>query len=296
MPAAQPTRYGAFARAMITLVMAVIAALAFTFSFGNVWALALRLGVPHPVAPLIAPMVDLSVVGLLVALHHLTTTGTNPDQLRPATRLMHLCGLLTLALNTAEPILAGHYGRAVLDTVAPALLLGWGAVGPDLLHLLHAPPGITAAPQRADPQPLAGEPFPAPTVPSAASQPPAAPAHEPEPAEAIAVEPDDHPAKEPTTGPASEDPHGEREPVVGGRRTGRKPAASLDELAATARPAVEQHGPTHTVIRTALREAGLPASNERISVLVQRFKNEQPDAPEASAEEADVQEAELSAA
>lgn len=29
-------------------------ALTFVFSFGNVWALALRFGVPHPVAPLIA--------------------------------------------------------------------------------------------------------------------------------------------------------------------------------------------------------------------------------------------------
>ncbi|WP_237404947.1 hypothetical protein [Actinacidiphila reveromycinica] len=35
--------------------MAVIAALAFVFSFGNVWALALRLGVPYPITPLIAP-------------------------------------------------------------------------------------------------------------------------------------------------------------------------------------------------------------------------------------------------
>ncbi|NEE61288.1 DUF2637 domain-containing protein, partial [Streptomyces sp. SID8455] len=52
----------------VTVVMAVIALLAFVFSFGNVWNLALRLGVPDPVAPLIAPMVDLSVLGLLVAL------------------------------------------------------------------------------------------------------------------------------------------------------------------------------------------------------------------------------------
>ncbi|MDH6706592.1 hypothetical protein P3T27_003319 [Kitasatospora sp. MAA19] len=65
-------------------------------------------------------MVDLSVVGLLVVLHHLAATGTDPAQLRPATRLMHLCGLLTLALNTSEPVLAGHYGRALFDTVAPA--------------------------------------------------------------------------------------------------------------------------------------------------------------------------------
>ncbi|MER5987903.1 DUF2637 domain-containing protein [Streptomyces sp. NPDC001787] len=64
-----------FTRRTVTVVMAVIAALAFVFSFGNVWALALRLGVPHPIAPLIAPMVDLSVVGLLVALRFLALRG-----------------------------------------------------------------------------------------------------------------------------------------------------------------------------------------------------------------------------
>ncbi|MET8697351.1 DUF2637 domain-containing protein [Kitasatospora sp. NPDC004723] len=136
---AGPADTGAFTRITVTVVMAVIAALAFVFSFGNVWALALRLGIPHPIAPLIAPMVDLSVVGLLVALHHLVLTGAAPSQLAPANRLMHLCGLLTLALNTAEPLITGHFGRAALDTVAPALLLGWGTVGPDLLRLLATP-------------------------------------------------------------------------------------------------------------------------------------------------------------
>ncbi|MBO8195589.1 DUF2637 domain-containing protein, partial [Streptomyces oryzae] len=81
---------------LVTAVMAVIAALAFVFSFGNVWALALRLGVPRPIAPLIAPTVDLSVVGLLVCLRHLSLRGVPADQLRSATRLMHLSGLLTL--------------------------------------------------------------------------------------------------------------------------------------------------------------------------------------------------------
>ncbi|MCM2420631.1 DUF2637 domain-containing protein [Streptomyces sp. RKAG293] len=122
---------------IVTAVMAVIAALAFTFSFGNVWSLALRLGVPHPVAPLIAPMVDLSVVGLLVALRHLALHGIAPVELAPAQRLMHVCGLLTLALNIAEPLVARHYGRAALDTVAPLLLLGWGKVGPLLLAHFH---------------------------------------------------------------------------------------------------------------------------------------------------------------
>ncbi|WP_148588863.1 DUF2637 domain-containing protein, partial [Streptomyces sp. WAC01526] len=121
----------------VTVVMAVIAALAFVFSFGNVWSLALRLGVPRPVAPLIAPMVDLSVVGLLVALRYLSLRGIPAEQMRSASRLMHLSGLLTLALNIAEPLIAHHWGRACVDAVAPLLLLGWGAVGPQLLRHFH---------------------------------------------------------------------------------------------------------------------------------------------------------------
>ncbi|MYX73731.1 DUF2637 domain-containing protein [Streptomyces sp. SID3915] len=126
-----------FTRRTVTVVMAIIAALAFVFSFGNVWALALRLGAPHPIAPLIAPMVDLSVVGLLVALRFLALRGVPKEELKAGTRLLHLCGLLTLALNTAEPLLAGRYGRACLDTVAPLLLLGWGHVGPAFLTQFH---------------------------------------------------------------------------------------------------------------------------------------------------------------
>ncbi|MFK0252160.1 DUF2637 domain-containing protein [Streptomyces sp. NPDC090445] len=126
-----------FTRHTVTAVMAIIAALAFVFSFGNVWALAVRLGVPRPIAPLIAPMVDLSVVGLLVALRFLALRGVPAHELKAGTRLLHLCGVLTLALNTAEPLLTGHYGRACLDTVAPLLLLGWGRVGPAFLAQLH---------------------------------------------------------------------------------------------------------------------------------------------------------------
>ncbi|MFF8028273.1 DUF2637 domain-containing protein [Streptomyces sp. NPDC007896] len=131
----------------ITAVMIVIAALAFVFSFGNVWSLSLRLGVPGPIAPLIAPMVDLSVVGLLVALRYLSLRGLPAEQITAATRLMHFSGLLTLALNVAEPIVAGHYGRAAVDAVAPLLLLGWGSVGPQLLRAFQtvARPAVTAS-------------------------------------------------------------------------------------------------------------------------------------------------------
>ncbi|MEW1655861.1 DUF2637 domain-containing protein [Streptomyces sp. NPDC093707] len=168
----------------VTVVMGIIAALAFVFSFGNVWTLALRLGVPGPIAPVIAPMVDLSVVGLLVALRYLSLRGVPPEQMRAATRLMHVSGLLTLALNVAEPLVAGHYGRAAVDAVAPLLLLGWGAVGPQLLRSFYAvatsgtDPAATAAAEPAEASAQAAvEPEPAPvSAPEPAPTPtPAAP-------------------------------------------------------------------------------------------------------------------------
>ncbi|WP_254392781.1 SpdA protein [Streptomyces buecherae] len=155
----------------VTVVMAVIAALAFVFSVGNVWALALRLGVPRPIAPLIAPMVGPSVVGLLIALRFLALRGGPKAELRAGTQLLHLCGLLTLALNTAEPLLTGRYGRACLDTVAPLLLLGWGHVGPAFLAQFHTPivpapnPEEIAAPLSEPVPDEASAPESAPTVP-----------------------------------------------------------------------------------------------------------------------------------
>ncbi|MFE0186939.1 DUF2637 domain-containing protein [Streptomyces sp. NPDC058989] len=165
----------------VTVVMAIIAALAFVFSFGNVWSLALRLGVPAPVAPLIAPMVDLSVVGLLVALRYLSLRGVEVEQMRSATRLMHLSGLLTLALNVAEPLIAHHWGRAAVDAVAPLLLLGWGAVGPQLLRHFH-----TVTHTAPTPAETASAPEPAP-VPEPAATPAPAPAPVAAPAPTRAV-------------------------------------------------------------------------------------------------------------
>ncbi|MFG2529364.1 DUF2637 domain-containing protein [Streptomyces sp. NPDC048516] len=170
----------------VTVVMAVIATLAFVFSFGNVWSLALRLGVPRPVAPLIAPMVDLSVVGLLVALRYLSLRGIPAEQMRSASRLMHLSGLLTLALNIAEPLIAHHWGRACVDAVAPLLLLGWGAVGPQLLRHFHTVTQPAPAPASTEtaPAPAAPASEPAPTEEPADTTP--APAPEPTPAPVLA--------------------------------------------------------------------------------------------------------------
>ncbi|MBE8471603.1 DUF2637 domain-containing protein [Streptomyces justiciae] len=166
----------------VTVVMGIIAALAFVFSFGNVWALALRLGVPAPIAPLIAPMVDLSVVGLLVALRYLSLRGVPSEQMKAATRLMHVSGLLTLALNIAEPVVAGHYGRAAIDAVAPLLLLGWGAVGPQLLRSFHAVATYAAEPAPATDTERAQEPTSAPAEPGPVTVPTPPVTPEPTPA------------------------------------------------------------------------------------------------------------------
>jgi hypothetical protein len=110
--------------------MVVVVGLAFLFGFGNVWLLALRLGVAPWVAPLVAPAVDLSVVGLLLGTRYLVLHGGRPEQLRPARRLLVFSSVMTLALNVADPLIAGLWGRAAFDAVGPLLLIGWGEVGP----------------------------------------------------------------------------------------------------------------------------------------------------------------------
>jgi hypothetical protein len=65
----------------VTVIMAAVVGLTFLFGFGNVLNLALRLGVPGWVAPLVAPAVDLSVVGLLLGTRHLAVHGATSAQL-----------------------------------------------------------------------------------------------------------------------------------------------------------------------------------------------------------------------
>jgi len=143
-PATEP---GAAARG-VTVIMGAVVGLSFLFAFGNVWLLALRLGVPVYVAPLVAPSVDLSVVGLLLGIRYLSAHGARPDQLRPARHLLVFASMVTLALNVSEPIIAGEYGKAAFDSVGCWLLIGWAHVGPGLLQAMHdlgrAEPGTMA--------------------------------------------------------------------------------------------------------------------------------------------------------
>jgi hypothetical protein len=114
---------------VVTVIVGVIVALTFVFGFGNVLALAIRLGVPLWVAPLVAPAVDLSVVGLLLSIRHLSLRGAEIGAMRPARRLLLASSVVTLALNVAEPLLAGEVGKALFDAVGPLLLIGWAEVG-----------------------------------------------------------------------------------------------------------------------------------------------------------------------
>ncbi|WP_405166307.1 hypothetical protein OG203_15190 [Nocardia sp. NBC_01499] len=129
------------------MIIGVVIGLTFLFGFGDVLNLALRLGVPAWVAPLVAPAVDLSILGLLLGTRHLALTGASPDVLRSARRLLIFASVVTLALNVAEPLVAGEFGKAAFDAVGPLLLIGWSEVGPGLLRAIGATSRAPAAPR-----------------------------------------------------------------------------------------------------------------------------------------------------
>ncbi|MGK3206912.1 hypothetical protein [Amycolatopsis sp. MEPSY49] len=96
--------------------------------------LALKLQVPA----LVAPAVDLTLLGLLVGTRHLALSGAGDDVLRPARRLLLAASVVTLLLNIADPVFAGQWGKAAFDSVGPLLLIGWAEAGPGLIRALTA--------------------------------------------------------------------------------------------------------------------------------------------------------------
>jgi len=131
-----PSLEAAVAVRAVTVIVGVVVGLTFLFGFGNVLNLALRLGVPAWVAPLVAPAVDLSVIGLLLGTRHLALAGAPAVVLRPARRLLIFASVVTLALNVADPLVAGDFGKAAFDAVGPLLLIGWAEVGPGFLQAI----------------------------------------------------------------------------------------------------------------------------------------------------------------
>ncbi|MDX3656619.1 hypothetical protein PV646_04805 [Streptomyces sp. ID05-26A] len=65
----------------VTVIMGTVVGLTFLFGFGNVLSLGLRLGAPFWVAPLVAPAVDLSILGLLLGIRHLALAGASDEVL-----------------------------------------------------------------------------------------------------------------------------------------------------------------------------------------------------------------------
>ncbi|WP_327120622.1 hypothetical protein OHB12_16890 [Nocardia sp. NBC_01730] len=137
----------------VTVIMGVVVGLTVLFGFGNVLNLALRLGVPAWVAPLVAPAVGLSILGLLLGTRHLALTGASAEVLGPARRLLIFASVVTLALNVAEPLVAGQFGKAAFDAVGPLLLIGWSEVGPGLLQAIGATSRMPVASDKKRPEP-----------------------------------------------------------------------------------------------------------------------------------------------
>ncbi|WP_328604339.1 hypothetical protein OG943_30350 [Amycolatopsis sp. NBC_00345] len=122
----------------VTVTMGLVIGLTFLFGFGNVLNLALKLQVPAFVAPLVAPAVDLTVLGLLVGTRHLALSGASEEVLRPARRLLLAASVVTLLLNVADSVFAGQWGKAAFESVGPLLLIGVCEAGPGLLRALSA--------------------------------------------------------------------------------------------------------------------------------------------------------------
>ncbi|GLY51437.1 hypothetical protein Lesp01_50930 [Lentzea sp. NBRC 102530] len=81
---------------------------------------------------------DLSILGLLIGIRQLALAGASLNVPRPARRLLMFASAVTLALNVADRIVAGEYGKAAFDAVGPLLLIGWAEVGPGLLQAMGA--------------------------------------------------------------------------------------------------------------------------------------------------------------
>jgi hypothetical protein len=139
----------------VTASGGVIVACAFAFSFGNIWHLARLWGLPDVIAPLVAPMLDISVFGLLTAVRHLTVHGVPARQLLGARLLMFVCAVATWALNIAGSVIERRWGAAVMDSVAPMLMIGWAEVGPTLLRLAAdmSPRTVPSGPAPRTPRP-----------------------------------------------------------------------------------------------------------------------------------------------
>jgi len=124
-----------FARRVVTVSGVIVVLMTFLFSFGNVLNLGLYLGVPETVAWLVAPALDVTVIGLVVGIRHLSMHGASGETLKPVRIMLIMAGIATLVLNTADALLVrNHFGAAAYDAVGPVLLMAWTEAGPWFLR------------------------------------------------------------------------------------------------------------------------------------------------------------------
>ena len=100
----------ALTRRAVIVATASIVAMTFAFSLGNVTRLCLNLGITAWIAWLVAPAVDLSVIGLLTGMRFLSLHGYTDTQLARLQRMLRFCGLLTRTreLNAAHRAATGR--------------------------------------------------------------------------------------------------------------------------------------------------------------------------------------------
>jgi hypothetical protein len=146
----------ALTRRAITVITAAIVVMSFAFSLGNVTTLCLYLGITAWIAWLVAPAVDLSVIGLLTGIRFLSLHGYTDAQLARPRRMLRFYGVLTLALNTSGALCRQEYGTALVDAVGPVLLIGWSEVGPWLLRQIYTV--CSPAPAQREVPPVTGPP------------------------------------------------------------------------------------------------------------------------------------------
>ncbi len=125
-------------RRFVTVLAVTVGGLCFLFSAGNVYQLAVDLGLWPWIRPLVAPAVDLSLVALVVGIRFLARRGLRGAELRRPRAFMLAVGLAAWALNTAGAVAQRDWGKAAFDSLAPGLLIGWAEVLPWFLRQFHA--------------------------------------------------------------------------------------------------------------------------------------------------------------
>ncbi len=94
----------------------------FVFSFQSIRELGEILGLTGWMSVLLAPLIDLSIITLIVASHELGKSGQSQVPERVAQAML---GLATLAANVAPYVwVERSLGRAVLHSIAPIILVG----------------------------------------------------------------------------------------------------------------------------------------------------------------------------